>query len=181
MCITYLKWWLFSWHDDVIKWKHFLRYWPFVWGIHRWPLNSPHKGQWQGALMFSLICAWINGWVNNREASDLRRHCAHYDVIVMIPFSSVDLIICQCSTHNISSVNADFLSCFNCVGPIGMASLAIVQLYLQIDFSSIWIKIRYFLFRKIKSYADHVVIILITLTKVNDQLFHAANGKFQLN
>ena len=35
------------------------------------------------ALMFSLICAWINGWVNNREAGDLRRHCAHYDVIVM--------------------------------------------------------------------------------------------------
>ena len=39
-------------HDDVIKWKHFLRYWPFVWGIHRSPVNSPHKGQWRGALMF---------------------------------------------------------------------------------------------------------------------------------
>ena len=48
-------------HDDVIKWKHFPRYWPFVRGIHRWPVNSPHKGQWRGALMFSLICAWING------------------------------------------------------------------------------------------------------------------------
>ena len=34
--------------------------------------------------MFSLICVWINGWVNNREAGDLRRHRAHYDVIVMI-------------------------------------------------------------------------------------------------
>ena len=45
--------------------------------------NSPHKGQWHGALMFSLICAWINRWVNNREAGDLRRNCAHYDVIVM--------------------------------------------------------------------------------------------------
>ena len=43
--------------------------------------NSPHKGQWRGALMFSVICAWINGWVNNREAGDLRRH---YDVIVML-------------------------------------------------------------------------------------------------
>ena len=39
-------------HDDVIKWKHFPRYWPFVRGIHRWPVNSPHKGQWHGALMF---------------------------------------------------------------------------------------------------------------------------------
>ena len=43
-------------HDDVIKWKHIPRYWPFVWGIHRSPVNSPHKGQWRGALMFSLIC-----------------------------------------------------------------------------------------------------------------------------
>ena len=47
------------------------------------PVNSPHKGQWRGALMFSLICARIKGWVNNREAGDLRRYCAHYDVIVM--------------------------------------------------------------------------------------------------
>ena len=65
--------------DDVFKWKHFPRYWPFVRGIHRWPVNSPHKGQWRGALMFSLICPWINGWVNNRGAGD----GAHYDVIVM--------------------------------------------------------------------------------------------------
>ena len=49
-------------HDVIIKWKHFLPYWPFVWGTHRSPVNSPHKGQWHGALMFSLICAWTNGW-----------------------------------------------------------------------------------------------------------------------
>ena len=70
-------------YDDVIKWKHFPRYWPFVRGIHRSPMNSPHKGQWRGALMFSLICTWINAWVNNREAGDLRRHRAHSDAIVM--------------------------------------------------------------------------------------------------
>ena len=70
-------------HDGVIKWKHFPRYWPFVRGIHRSPVNSPHKGQGRGSLMFSLICAWINGWINNREAGDLRRQRAHYDVIVM--------------------------------------------------------------------------------------------------
>ena len=45
-------------HDDVIKWKPSSRYWPFVRGIHRSPVNSPHKGQWSGALMFSLICAY---------------------------------------------------------------------------------------------------------------------------
>ena len=70
-------------HDDVIKWKHFPRNWPFVRGIHRSPVNSPHKGQWRRALMFSLIRVWINDWVNNREAGDLRRYRAHYDVIVM--------------------------------------------------------------------------------------------------
>ena len=70
-------------HDEVIKWKHFPRYWPFVRGIHRSPVNSPHKGQWRGALMFSLIYAWRNGWVNNRDAGDWRRHRAHYDVTVM--------------------------------------------------------------------------------------------------
>ena len=69
--------------DDVIKWKHFPRYWPFVRGIHRSPVNSPHKGQWRGALLFSLVCACINSWVNNLEAGDLRHHRAHYDVIVM--------------------------------------------------------------------------------------------------
>ena len=70
-------------HDDVIKWKHFPRYWPFLRGIHRSPVNSPYKGQWRGALIFSLICVWINGWVNNREAGDLRRYRSHYDVSVM--------------------------------------------------------------------------------------------------
>ena len=70
-------------HDDVIKWKHFLRNWPFVLGILWSSVNSSHKGQWCGALMFSLICAWINTWVNNREAGDLRHHRTHQDVTVL--------------------------------------------------------------------------------------------------
>ena len=76
-------------HDDVIIWKHFPRNWPFVRGIHQSPVNSPHKGQWRGALMFSLISAWINDWVNNREAGDLRRYRTHYDVIVMHLISNI--------------------------------------------------------------------------------------------
>ena len=48
------------------------------------PVNSPNKGQWCGALMFSLICTCSNGWVNTRDASDLRRHRAHSDVTVVI-------------------------------------------------------------------------------------------------
>ena len=70
-------------YDEVIKLKRFPRYWPCVQGIHRSPVNSPHKGQWGEALMFSFICAWLNGGVNNGEVGDLRRHRAHYDVIVM--------------------------------------------------------------------------------------------------
>ena len=66
-----------------MKWKHFPRNWPFVRGIHRSPVNSTHKGQWRGASMFSLICVWINDWVNKREAGDLRCYHAHYDVTVM--------------------------------------------------------------------------------------------------
>ena len=72
-----------TFHDDIIKWKHFPRYCPFVRGIHWSPENSPHKGQWHGALKFSLICAWINGWVNNREAGDLKCHHTHYDVTII--------------------------------------------------------------------------------------------------
>ena len=72
---------LFAW------WRHqmetFPRYRPFVCGIHRSPVNSPRKSQWRGSLMFSFICAWINGWVNNRNAGDLMRHCVLYDVIVI--------------------------------------------------------------------------------------------------
>ena len=53
------------------------------------PGYSPHKGQWRGALMFSLICARINGRVNNGEAGDLRRHRAHCDVIVMCSMDGI--------------------------------------------------------------------------------------------
>ena len=70
-------------HNDVIKGKHFRRYWSFVRGIHRRSVNSPKKGQWRGTLMFSLICAWTNGWANNRDISDSRRHRAHFYVTVM--------------------------------------------------------------------------------------------------
>ena len=59
-------------HDDVIKWKPFPHYWPFVSGIHRSLLDSPHKGRWRGALMFSLISAWTDGWTNNRDSGDYK-------------------------------------------------------------------------------------------------------------
>ena len=48
------------------------------------PVKTPHKGQWRGALMFSLICIWTSGWVNSRDAGNMRRHRADYDVTVMV-------------------------------------------------------------------------------------------------
>ena len=52
---------LWNFHDDVINWKPFPPFWCFVRGIHRSPVNFPHKGLWRGALMSSLICTRING------------------------------------------------------------------------------------------------------------------------
>ena len=95
-------------HNQYSWWRHqmrhFSREWPFVRGIHRWPVNSPHKGQWRGALMFSLICAWINGWINNHEVGDLRRHQSHYDVTVMwrwVFYGAMNQVI---SSHSIELV-----------------------------------------------------------------------------
>ena len=90
---------------DVIKWKHFPRYWPFVRGIHRSPVNSPHKGQWRGALMIALICTSKNGWVNNRKAGDLRRHRVHYDAIVMNSLGDDAPIVGMCSCGIVKGPN----------------------------------------------------------------------------
>ena len=81
-------------HDDIIKWKHFPHYWPFVRGIHRSLVNSPHKEEWCRALMFSLICTWTNSlWANNGNAGDLRCYHAHCDVIVMLQINVISLVI----------------------------------------------------------------------------------------
>ena len=75
ICVTPPQW---------IKWKHFPCYWPFVSGTHWSLVDSPHKGQWCGALIFPLICAWINSRANNQDTGDFGCHCTHYDVTVII-------------------------------------------------------------------------------------------------
>ena len=81
--VSMLTWW--PWQNAEPWWRHqmetFFALLALCAGNSPVPVNSPHKGQWRGALMFSLICVWINGWVNNREAGDLRRHRGHYAVI----------------------------------------------------------------------------------------------------
>ena len=83
MCLNFTRIRFKNSHDDVIKWKNFPRYWPYVRQIHRSSVNFPHNGWWRGALMVSLICVWINGWVNKGAADDLTRHRAHYDVTLL--------------------------------------------------------------------------------------------------
>ena len=61
----------------ALMWRHQME------AFSPWPVNTPHKDQWRVALMFSLICALTNAWANHRDAIDLRRDRAHYDVTVM--------------------------------------------------------------------------------------------------
>ena len=88
-------------HDDVIKWKHFSRYWPFVRITHLSPVTSPHTGQWRGALMFSLTCAlnkrlskqsW--GWWFEVPSRSLWRHCNGTNVCCLLrtPFTNQDML-----------------------------------------------------------------------------------------
>ena len=82
-------------------------------GIHRSPVNSRHTGQWRGTLMFPLICAWINGWANDLEADDLRRHLAHYDVIVIESWSLMGV---NCAWRCVQIVSSKWgnLYCWYC-------------------------------------------------------------------
>ena len=129
---------MLSYHDDVIKWKHFPRNWPFVRGIHRSPVNSPHKGQWRGALMFSLICVWINGWVNNREAGDLRRYRAHFDVTVMLVIVYTELCFSLYESLSIQT-NLWGKACIHLLLYITMLYIFAVVLYLQTIFKRLYL------------------------------------------
>ena len=129
-------------HDDVIKWKHFPRHWPFVQGIYRSPVNSPHKGQWRGALMFYLICVWRKDWINNRDAGDLKHHRAQYDVTVMdlieprvVTYCTHHHKIIFCKIHGI--INTDFItSCLKIYqgypGRIGSIRYMLILLIIRI-------------------------------------------------
>ena len=93
------RWWLMAAfhfqfpHDDVIEWKHFPRYWPFVWGIYRSPVNSPHKGQWRGAELWCFDLrrnerlskqGW--GWWFETPSRSLWRHC--YAIVGLVTYKS---------------------------------------------------------------------------------------------
>ena len=90
-----------------------------IWCRHPSPVNSPYKGQWRGVLIFSLNCAWTNGWVNNRDASDLKRPGTHYDVTVMRSKHNCGQKSLSFSFHNfwnpvVYLINALFICDFCC-------------------------------------------------------------------
>ena len=76
-------WMCGDYHDDIIKWKHFRRYRPRVREIQWSLVNTAHKGQGRGALIFSLIYTWTNAWVRNQDAGGLKHHHAHYHISIM--------------------------------------------------------------------------------------------------
>ena len=98
--------------SDISWWRHQMEAFSALLALYarHSPVNSPHKSQWRGDLMFFLIWVWINGSVNSREAGDLRRHRAHYDVIVML-----------CSMRSLNNINTrplcwnTSMSSFNCL------------------------------------------------------------------
>ena len=106
------------------------------------PVISPHKGQWRGALMFSLICAWINDWVNNREAGDLRGMRAHYDVIVM---GYSDLCRGRISTTHVFSFATNDTNC-KCTFLFFLAITDHVKFYFEVSFAWCNGVIKYMLF-----------------------------------
>ena len=83
-CTRLIHYWNDLWYMMTSSNGNVFRVTGSLWGgIQRSPVDSPHKSQWRRALMFSLICAWINGWANNRNAGDFRRHRVYYYVTVM--------------------------------------------------------------------------------------------------
>ena len=90
-------------HDDVIKWKNFPPYWPFVREIYR--SQEIPRTRTGDAERFYLTFVWAN----NRDVGDLRRHRAHYDVTVMI--TSFHMFIQQSG----GSASNPLISFFLCV------------------------------------------------------------------
>ena len=108
-------------HDDVIKWKYFPRYWTFVRGIHRSPVNSPHKGQWRGTLIFSSICAWINcwGWWFETPSCSLSHQCNEIGISKYVQFLWLfGLVIFQFFDNPCQSFTHIRLGCFTGTGTV---------------------------------------------------------------
>ena len=90
-----------SWEEHVPLWRHQMEIFSTLLALcaGNSSVNSPHKGQWRGALMFSLMCVWTNSWSNNGYAGDLRRHHVHYEVTVILLRVSAILEVLQTAQY----------------------------------------------------------------------------------
>ena len=109
-------------HDDVIKWKHFPRYWSDVRGIHRSPVNPPHNGQWRKALMFSLICVLNNrlskkswGWWLETPSRSLWRHCNANWIQNIVLRAGIRDNLLLCFNNFISRAFHKFIKCISLI------------------------------------------------------------------
>ena len=96
---TYLwikTFWFRNTHDDVIKWKPFPHYWPFMLLAHR---EIPAQRPVTRIFKFSLICPWTNGWVNNRNTGDLRHHYANTVILLWVLHVSIYLLWWRHHSH----------------------------------------------------------------------------------
>ena len=112
-------------------------------GIHQSLVNSPHKGQWHRALMFSLICAWINGRVNKRDAGDLRCHCTHYDITIMFccnQWWNYDISASVCQHHHTECQFCEKISFLHIMYSNKQLSQQSIGQWSQID-QFIWMKL----------------------------------------
>ena len=86
--------------------------------------KSPVNGEFPAqrpvtrVLIFPLICAWINVWENSYEAGDLRRHRAHYDVIVMTSDRKVWILLHIHAIISVNLRNRKFNASVTCVATI---------------------------------------------------------------
>ena len=130
-------WWNYSW------WRHQMEAFSALLALRAG--NSPVPGDFptqrpvtRTALMFSLICAWINGLVNSREASDFRRHRAHHDVILMCALTSKAV---KTWVNNYISQQTMYVIVYPC---INLSSSLLVKLSnrlslgIEIDFIHTW-------------------------------------------
>ena len=77
------------------------------------PWWTPRTKASDAELWCFLICAWIKGWINNREAGDLIRHRAHYTVFVMLALHSTINCGCQFQMGSISNSSFVYCACSN--------------------------------------------------------------------
>ena len=98
-------------HDDVIKWKHYPRYWPFVRGIHRWPVDCPHKASDAELWCFFFYLRLNKRWASNRDAGDLRRHRTQYDVTLMVLLLAWHMPIWNIPSYNMMAFSSGGSNC----------------------------------------------------------------------